>query len=94
MGRCARVRRIAFRKHRTRLELLRERAIFVALATGRLQMNAVRLIAPYGITSMVADGGNSVTIEGRLRWMEGMPLFRMPAPAALARRTRVAGRSW
>lgn len=56
------------------LELLRERGHFVALATGRLQMNAVRLIAPYGITSMVADGGNSVTIEGRLRWMEGMPL--------------------
>ncbi|MGI6591522.1 MAG: HAD hydrolase family protein [Eggerthellaceae bacterium] len=47
---------------------------FVALATGRLQRNALELAKPYGITSLVADGGNSLTVDGKLVWIEGMPL--------------------
>lgn len=53
---------------------LRANGHFVALATGRLQANAMELAQPTGIRSMVADGGNSVTLHGSLEWMEGMPL--------------------
>lgn len=56
------------------LEELRCRGHFVALATGRLQCNAVDYIAPLGITNVVADGGHSVTIEGELVWMEPLEL--------------------
>lgn len=56
------------------LARLRANGHFVALATGRLQVNAIELAQPTGIRSMVADGGNSVTLHGDLKWMEGMPL--------------------
>lgn len=56
------------------LQMLRAQGHFAALATGRLQMNAMQLLEGTGITSFVADGGHSVTIDGKLVWMEGMPL--------------------
>lgn len=56
------------------LDRLRAEGHFVGLATGRLQSNAMRLVADSGIDSMVADGGNSLTIDGKLIWMAGMPL--------------------
>ena len=59
---------------RRALDLLRANGHFVALATGRLQMNAMKLVRDCGIDSMVADGGNSLTIDGKLQWMYGMPL--------------------
>ena len=58
------------------LELLRRNGHHVALATGRLQLDALNLVRDSGITTLVADGGNSVTVDGRLRWMEPMPLER------------------
>lgn len=56
------------------LDKLRENGHFVALATGRLQSDALEVLAPCGINTMVADGGNSVTIDGKLISIEGMPL--------------------
>jgi HAD superfamily hydrolase (TIGR01484 family) len=56
------------------LQMLRDRGHFVSLATGRLQMNAMQLLEGTGITSFVGDGGHSITIDGKLVWMEGMPL--------------------
>ena len=62
--------------HSTRvaLEQLEARGHFVALATGRLQANAQDYIASLGITNLVADGGNSVTIDGEVRWMDPLEL--------------------
>lgn len=54
------------------LDQLRAAGHFIALATGRLQVNAVDYIDAAGITNIVADGGYSVTLEGELRWMEGL----------------------
>lgn len=56
------------------LDRLREAGHFVGLATGRLQADAMRLVPPTGIHSMVADGGNSITIDDKVVWMESMPL--------------------
>lgn len=47
---------------------------FVALATGRLQYDAAQFASAHGIGSLVADGGNSLTVDGRLLQMEGLPL--------------------
>lgn len=56
------------------LDALREKGHFIALATGRLQVNAVDYIDAAGITNIVADGGYSVTLNGELKWMEGLQL--------------------
>lgn len=59
---------------RAALDKLRENGHFVALATGRLQSDALAVLAPQNIDTMVADGGNSITIDGELVSIEGMPL--------------------
>lgn len=59
---------------RQALGRLREAGHSVALATGRLQSDAVEMVAPLGIDAIVADGGNSITLDGRLVSIEGMPL--------------------
>lgn len=46
----------------------------VALATGRLQCNAVDYIESMGIDNIVADGGYSVTVDGKLEWMQALEL--------------------
>ncbi len=51
------------------LDKLRAEGHFVALATGRLQANAVDYIKSVGISNIVADGGYSVTVEGKLVYM-------------------------
>ena len=56
------------------VECLRKAGHFVGLATGRLQANALKYVESCGITSLVADGGNSVTLDGKLVWMESMPV--------------------
>lgn len=56
------------------LDELRRRGHFVGLATGRLQCNAVEYIKGLGIDNIVADGGNSVTIGGKLVWMQPLDL--------------------
>lgn len=73
------------------LRLLRANGHFVALATGRLQVDALGRIAPHGIDSLVADGGNSVTIDGELKWMAGMPLDECKA---FLHRLDAIGRPW
>ena len=45
---------------------LRQAGHFVGLATGRLQANALDYVQSCGITTLVADGGNSVTLDGKL----------------------------
>lgn len=59
---------------REAIDRLRVAGHFVGLATGRLQANALKYVESCGITSLVADGGNSVTLDGKLVWMESMPL--------------------
>ncbi len=53
---------------------LREAGHFVGLATGRLQCNAVDFVKPYGFENIVADGGNSVTLNNELIWMEPLDI--------------------
>lgn len=65
------------------LAALRADGHFIALATGRLQINALDFISSVGIANLVADGGNSVTIDGKLICMESLPLA--PVKACLHR---------
>ena len=76
---------------RRTLERLREDGHFIALATGRLQCNALDYIDSMGIDNLVADGGNSVTVAGELKWMEPLPIG--PVRACL-RRLDAAGILW
>ena len=73
------------------LDKLRENGHFVALATGRLQSDALATLAPYGIDTMIADGGNSITIDGKLISIEGMPL---EPSRAFAHRLDADGWAW
>lgn len=59
---------------RDALAALRSKGHFVALATGRLQCNAVDYIDALGIDNIVADGGYSVTVAGKLVWMQPLDL--------------------
>ncbi len=61
------------------IDALREAGHFVALATGRLQSDALEVLSDVGINTMVADGGNSITINGKLISIEGMPLMESRA---------------
>ena len=65
-------RRPRFRACRTR-QAARKRP-FRRARDRRLQSDALEVLAPCGINTMVADGGNSVTIDGKLISIEGMPL--------------------
>lgn len=68
---------------RKALRLLEENGHFVALATGRLQCNALDFIDSAGIRNVVADGGYSVTVDGKLLWMRSLDL--KPVKACLHR---------
>ncbi|WP_298705459.1 HAD family hydrolase [uncultured Veillonella sp.] len=54
------------------LRRLEQKGHQVALATGRLQVDASRFAEMAGLTDFVADGGRSGTIENEIRFMEGM----------------------
>lgn len=56
------------------LRQLKRQGHVVALATGRLQINAREFADTCGITSFVADGGNSLTVDGSICAMDGLPL--------------------
>lgn len=56
------------------LNRLRQAGHSIAIATGRLQCDAIRTAERYGIHSLVSDGGNSLTIDGQLIEMQGMPV--------------------
>lgn len=55
------------------LQKLRENGHFTALATGRLQVSAADVAARYGFRDFVADGGYSLTLDGKLLEMRPLP---------------------
>jgi len=55
------------------LAALRERGHFISTATGRMQKDAMRRTTELGITSHVADGGWSVTLDGKIIAMRPLP---------------------
>ncbi|MDO4400458.1 MAG: HAD hydrolase family protein [Coriobacteriia bacterium] len=59
---------------REALKALSDNGHFVSVATGRLQADALARMSREGITSLVADGGHSITIDGELKWMRGLDL--------------------
>lgn len=76
---------------RKTLDLLREQGHFISLNTGRLQCNAVDYVQSAGIDNIVADGGYSVTLGGKLQWMRSLDLE--PVKACL-HRLDAAGIPW
>lgn len=53
---------------------LQEKGNFVAIASGRLQADAVDVAEELGIDSVISDGGNGVTCCGKILYHEGLPL--------------------
>ncbi|WP_296827660.1 HAD hydrolase family protein [uncultured Megasphaera sp.] len=47
---------------------------FVSIASGRLQNDAQSFADCYGIPAVVADGGNSLSLDGNVLEMEGLPI--------------------
>lgn len=64
---------------------------FIALATGRLQCNALDYIDSMGIKNIVADGGYSVTLDGELKWMQPLEIEGVKE---CLRKLDDAGRLW
>ena len=56
------------------LRQLRRRGHFVSIATGRLQCDAQHFADRYSIPAVVSDGGNSLSLDGEILEMEGLPL--------------------
>jgi len=54
------------------LELLVRNGHFVAVATGRLQCDAYERCSKAGIENLVSDGGNGLTINGKLIFLESI----------------------
>ena len=46
---------------------------FVSLATGRMQADAWQVAEMLGMSAAVSDGGNGVTVEGKILYHEGLP---------------------
>lgn len=53
---------------------LMEKGHFVSIATGRMQSDAWQVAEMLGISAAVSDGGNAVTVEGKILYDEGLPL--------------------
>lgn len=60
------------------IALLQQRGHFLAIATGRLQADALEICERTGIWQMVSDGGNGITIDGEL-----VDLLPLPRTACL-----------
>ncbi|MCH4166279.1 MAG: HAD hydrolase family protein [Megasphaera sp.] len=56
------------------LNRLKQSGHFVSIATGRLQCDAQHFADHYGIHAVVSDGGNSLSINGSILEMNGLPL--------------------
>ena len=54
------------------LALLQARGHFVAIATGRMQADAIAVAQSLGITSAVSDGGECVTLFGEMLYHNGL----------------------
>ena len=59
---------------REAIRLLQKAGHFVSIATGRLQSDDWQVAMDLGITAAVSDGGNAVTLDGRLLYHEGLSL--------------------
>lgn len=59
---------------REAVRLLQEKGHFVSIATGRMQCDAWSVAQAFGISSAVSDGGNAVTLDGKILCEEGLPL--------------------
>lgn len=73
------------------IEALRRNGHFVSIATGRLQSDAASFAQRFGIDSLVADGGCSLTVGGALLYMKGLPRAEC---VALIERLNAAGIAW
>lgn len=56
------------------LRQLQRQGHFVSIASGRLQCDAQDFADRYGIRAVVSDGGNSLSIDGRVIEMTGLPI--------------------
>ena len=56
------------------LDMLVKNGHFVAVATGRLQCDAYERCTKVGIENLVSDGGNGLTINGKLIFLESINL--------------------
>lgn len=56
------------------IELLINNGHFVAVATGRIQCDAYKRSKEIGVENVISDGGNGVTINGKIISMESMNL--------------------
>lgn len=54
------------------LDALRDNGHFVAVATGRIQCDAYRRCNEVGIKNLISDGGNGLTINGKIIYMESI----------------------
>lgn len=59
---------------REAIRRLQKAGHFVSLATGRIQADAWQVACDLGITAAVSDGGNAVTIDGKILYDEGLAL--------------------
>ena len=73
------------------LKKLEESGHFVAIATGRSYAMSVDVMRSFGLKNMVSDGGNGITIDGKL--IEIKPLDR-DACIALIDECREKGFAW
>lgn len=62
---------------RRALKKLQENGHFVAIATGRAHWMAMDAATETGILNLVHDGGNGITIDGKVQWIH--PLDRQKA---------------
>lgn len=56
------------------LRLLQQKGHFLSIASGRLQRDAQNFADRYGIPAVVSDGGNSLSLQGKILEMTGLPL--------------------
>ena len=56
------------------LRRLVQKGHFIAIASGRLQHDTQTFADRYGIPAVVADGGNSLSLDGKILKMTGLPL--------------------
>lgn len=73
------------------LRALRAAGHFTALATGRLEADAALFAMKHGFDALVADGGYSAAVGGKLLFMDSLPVTDC---AALADRLDAAGIPW
>ncbi len=56
------------------IRLLQKKGHFVSLATGRMQSDAWQVAETLGIHAAISDGGNALTVDGKILFNEGLPL--------------------